>query len=539
MRLTATAIAAERNPQQNLKTQRKRLNIRMLPFHPRHIRGLFPGVLLFIMLTLIACAPRSALKKPAGHPDAIRQFRESVEQILQDSLLRQTRTGIEIVSLESGETLYAQNNYQLFHPASNMKLLTTATALKMLGPNYKFKTVLYADTASFADSTITGNLYLKGFGNPELSVENLRSLVRALILHGISGINGNLVCDESYMDDFYWGSGWMWDDVSSEDFASISALTVNNNCVTVLVDPGNKVGDSLIVHLDPPTRYVKIVNNGVTVDSLDTLQQKMFKVERKWRPPENTIVVEGGLPVEASEQTFVIDVLGPALYTGTLFRELLQQEGIDFKGQVLKGMMPDTAIVLAEHYSPSLTMVVFNTNKISDNLSAELLLKTLGAEVKGPPGSAEKGISVIHQFLNRIGIDSTTYELADGSGVSRYNVITPHLIVELLKALHEAFGIRAEFTASLPIAGVDGTLRRRMKGTAAEGLLHAKTGTLRGVSSLSGYTATADGEAVAFSIMMEHFVGSASGIRSIQDRIGELISSFSRNGRGQPPGLSR
>ena len=510
------------------------MNIRMLPYHPRRIRLLLLRFNLIILITLIACAPRPALKKPAGHLDAIRQFQKNVAQILQDSLLRQTRTGIEINSLESGETFYAQNNYQLFHPASNMKLLTTATALKLLGPNYKFKTILYTDTSSLADSTITGNLYLKGFGNPALSVENLHSLVQTLILHGISNINGNLVCDESYMDDFYWGSGWMWDDVSSEDFASISALTVNNNCVTVVVKPGNTVGDSLIVHLNPPTQYVKIVNRGVTTDSLDTLRQKMFKVERKWRPPENTIVVEGGMPLGALEQTFVIDVLDPALYTGTLFSELLHQEGIHFNGQVLKGSVPDTARVIAEHYSPPLTMVVFNTNKVSNNLSAELLLKTLGAEVKGPPGTATKGISVIHQFLNSIGIDSTTYELADGSGVSRYNVITPHLIVRLLKAMHEDFGIQAEFKASLPIAGIDGTLRRRMKGSAAEGLLHAKTGTLRGVSSLSGYTATADGEVVAFSIMMEHFVGSASGIRSIQDRIGELISSFSRNDRKQP-----
>jgi D-alanyl-D-alanine carboxypeptidase/D-alanyl-D-alanine-endopeptidase (penicillin-binding protein 4) len=274
---------------------------------------------------------------------------------------------------------------------------------------------------------------------------------------------------------------------------------------------------------------MKIVNKGVTIDSLDTLQQKAFKAERRWRPAaENTIVVQGGRTIGASERTFVIDVVDAALYTGTLFSELLQEANITFEGQVLKGSVPDTSIVLAENFSPPLTMTIMNTNKISDNLSAELLLKTIGAEVKGVPGTAEKGISVIKKFLNEIGVDSTTYEIVDGSGVSRYNVITPNLIVKLLKAMNADFGIQAEFKTSLPIAGVDGTLQNRMKNSAAESKLRAKTGSLRGVSSLAGYTTTADGELVAFSMIMEHFVVSTSKIRGIQDRIGNLLSSFSR-----------
>jgi PBP4 family serine-type D-alanyl-D-alanine carboxypeptidase len=274
---------------------------------------------------------------------------------------------------------------------------------------------------------------------------------------------------------------------------------------------------------------MKIVNMGVTIDSLDTLRQKEFKVESKWKPAENTMVLEEGMVIGDSERIFVIDVIDAALYAGTLFSELLRQGDINFKGQVLKNSVPDTTIVLAEHFSPPLTMAVINTNKISDNLSAELLLKTLGAEIKGPPGTAKKGISVIHQFLDKIGIDSTTYELADGSGVSRYNVITPALIIELLTAMHKDFQIQAEFKTSLPIAGIDGTLKSRMRNSAAESKLRAKTGSLRGVSALSGYTTTTDNELLAFSIIMEHFVVQTSKIRKIQDRIGDLISSFSRN----------
>jgi D-alanyl-D-alanine carboxypeptidase/D-alanyl-D-alanine-endopeptidase (penicillin-binding protein 4) len=498
-------------------------------FHVQAIKYAFPKVAVLALMVFFACASPGSLKKPEKHPDAILNLRQGLERILQDSLLQQTRTGIEIVSLESGETLYAQNNHQLFHPASNMKLLTTAAALKQLGPDFKFKTALYADTSSVSGSVITGNLYLKGFGNPDLSSEDLRSMVQKLTSRGISAISGNLICDDTYMDDLYWGSGWMWDDVSAWYWAPICALSVNDNCVEVIVKPGSRVGDSLVVQLEPPTRYMKIVNMGVTIDSLDTLQQKPFKVERKWKPAENTIVVEGGMAIGDSERTFVIDVIDAALYAATLFSELLRQEDINFKGQVLKNSVPDTTIVLAEHFSPPLTMAVINTNKISDNLSAELLLKTLGAEIKGPPGTAKKGISVIHQFLDKIGIDSTTYELADGSGVSRYNVITPALIIELLTAMHKDFQIQAEFKTSLPIAGIDGTLKSRMRNSAAESKLRAKTGSLRGVSALSGYTTTTDNELLAFSIIMEHFVVQTSKIRKIQDRIGDLISSFSRN----------
>jgi D-alanyl-D-alanine carboxypeptidase/D-alanyl-D-alanine-endopeptidase (penicillin-binding protein 4) len=504
------------------------LKIAKHSFHTKAIRLIFPKVAIFTLLVFIACSSSGSLRKPEEQKNIIFNLQKNIRQLLQDSLLQETRTGIKIISLETGETLYAQNSQQLFHPASNMKLLTTSTALKRLGPDFKFKTVLYADTASITDSTVSGNLYLKGFGDPDLSTDDLCWIAQKLKSKGIIHITGDLICDDTYMDDLYWGSGWMWDDVSDWYWAPICALTVDDNCVEVTVKPGKKVGESLIVQLEPPTKYMKIVNMGLTVDSLDTVQQKAFKVQRKWRPAENTIVIEGGMVVGQSDRSFVIDVVEAGLYTGTLLKEIFQKEEISLDGQVRKGIAPDTNMVLVNHLSKPLSIVVYNTNKISDNLSAELLMKTVGAEMKGPPGTAEKGISVIHQFLEEIGVDSTTYDLADGSGVSRYNVITPDLIIDLLKAMNKDFKIQAEFKTSLPIAGVDGTLQSRMKDSAAEGKLRAKTGSLRGVSALSGYTTSADNELLAFSIIMEHFVVQTSKIRKIQDRIGNLISSFSR-----------
>lgn len=484
--------------------------------------------LSLLVLSSLSCSASPRLRKEGAATNPVARLRAQIQEALQDSALAQTRTGIKVVSLKSGEVLFERDSRLLFHPASNMKLLTTATALEKLGPNFRFKTLLLADSLATGDSLIVGNLYLKGFGNPDLSTSDLRWMVQKLWQTGIRKISGDLVCDESYFDDLYLGSGWMWDDASDEDFSPISGLAVNHNCVTVVVRPGTAPGDSLSVQLQPPTSFVRIENLGVTVDSTDTTRLKAFRVERKWQQHENTVVVDGGLTPQSEPEEFVIEIENPALYTGTLFAELLAAQGIRFAGRISPGVAPDSLNALVEHRSPPLSVLILHTNKESDNLYAEMLLKTLGAQVRGLPGTAEKGIAVINAFLDSVGIDTTTYELADGSGVSRYNVVSPEHIIELLRVMNADFRVQAEFKASLPIAGVDGTLKERMQDTAAAGKLRAKTGSLRGVSTLSGYTTTAEGEPLAFSLMMEHFVGSTSKIRQIQDRIGALLSSFRR-----------
>jgi D-alanyl-D-alanine carboxypeptidase/D-alanyl-D-alanine-endopeptidase (penicillin-binding protein 4) len=481
---------------------------------------------LLLLVFGLACAAPTKLNKASQK--SIEKLRYQIDAILQDSTLHQTRTGIKVVSLTTGEVLYAKDSQLLFHPASNMKLLTTAAALSKLGPDFRFKTILYADTSSFADSTIFGNLYLKGFANPSLTTQDLWWMVRQLKEMGVTKITGDLICDQSYLDDLYYGAGWMWDDASDRDFAPIGALSVNHNSVTIKVQPASEIGDSLIVQLDPPTSYMKIANYGVTVDSTDTTRLKAFKVERKWRERENTVVVEGGLTPQTKQEEFVIEVVEPALYLGTLLAEIMASEHIEFSGNILKEVIPSACVELVKHSSPPLSTLIIHTNKETSNLYAELILKTLGAEIRGNPGTAEKGLSVIKLFFHEFGVDTTSFELADGSGVSRYNVIAPDQIIELLKAVHKDFRVQAEFKASLPIAGVDGTLKNRMKNTPAAGKLRAKTGTLRGVSTLSGYTTTADGEPLAFSMMMEHFVVPTSKIREIQDRIGAVISGFHR-----------
>ena len=482
-----------------------------------------------LFLTVAFCLSCSSQKSLTSIDDVSmtpEKLGRHIDKILSDSLLDQSNVGIKVISLESGNTLYAKNEGRLFHPASNMKLLTTALALKRLGPNFRFKT----DLVTAADVALTENMsadiYLRGFGDADLLTEDLQEMVDAVVAKGIRQIDGNLVCDDSYMDDLFWGKGWMWDDASAWYWAPISALSVNDNCVTVTIKPGARKGAALQVAMEPATSYMKIINNGRTVGRYDSLARDSFKVLRRWKKPENIIDIEGGMWSGSREREYIIDVIDAPLYVGTLMKELLVESGVKLNGEVILGQAPDSSKALAVHHSEPMSASVNNTNKESDNLSAELLLKAVAAEYREQPASAADGISELYKLYDEWGVDSTSYYLADGSGVSRYNVITPDMLCILLREMHSDFKIQAEFKASLPIAGVDGTLEDRMKGTPAEGKLRAKTGSLRGVSTLSGYTTGFNGEELAFAIMIEHFVGSTSKIRKVQDKIGALLSIY-------------
>jgi len=492
------------------------------------------GLLLFAfccLLFLSACSSSNQLKiSPAGGARSLAELRLRIEQILNDPVLAHAMAGIKIVSLRSGEVFYERSADVLAHPASNQKLLTAATALSLLGPAYVFRTSVACDSAQKIESIIAGDLYLIGRGNPDLTEQDLFGLAQNLAQMGIKEIRGNLVCDDFYFDDLRWGNGWMWDDDPSDLFSRFSALTVNDNAVIVRATPSDSLGRPARVQITPPTDHVVLVNKSVTVkrkSQIDSLKLSPLLITRNWQQNENTILVDGALAQNESPQEETLNVLYPEIYYGKLFRDALRTAGITAQGNVIRGETPAKIKILVEHRGPMMPILI-NLNKISDNLTAELLLKTIGAEKLGRPGTAAKGLRAMRQFFNSAGVDTNAVYSADGSGVSHYNLITPANLVNLLTAMWKNFSIRNEFITTLPIAGVDGSLVGRMKGTAAAGVLHAKTGTISAVSTLSGYTTTADGEELAFSFMMQHFLASGRAVRSIQDRLGAELSGFRR-----------
>ncbi|MBI3003866.1 MAG: D-alanyl-D-alanine carboxypeptidase/D-alanyl-D-alanine-endopeptidase [Ignavibacteriales bacterium] len=475
----------------------------------------------FLFSLLIGCAGVQTISPPT---DPLERLKYDIDLILADSIFIPARTSIKVSSLESGEVMYERDSKMLMRPASNMKLLTSAAALQILGKDFQFRTSVFVDS-TVIDAVLYGNIYLKGFGNPDLTTADLDTLANRIKQMGIAGITGDVIGDVSYFDDEYWGNGWMWDDEPYADEMFISPLSVNDNCVLVKVEPGYFAGDSTKVTVEPATNHVLLVNFAKTV--ADTVMQPL-KITRLFKERANIIVVDGQILAGSTPREEQLSVWKPELYATELFKESLQKTGIRVRGKPKIGAVEPLAREAAFHVQPMDSMVV-NLNKSSDNLAAENTLKTIAAVTRGIPGKSQNGVYEVNEFLASFGIDTTSFLMVDGSGVSHYNLLTTEMIVQLLAGMYQRYDLFSLFFDSLPIAGVDGTLRGRMKATSAEGNLRAKTGTISGVSSLSGYVRTRDGEMFAFSMMMQNFIGSSRYYRQAQDEIGILLARFSRH----------
>lgn len=477
--------------------------------------------LLFLFL------PGCAMFKPGGRPsDPLEALRHDIALILSDSIFVPSQASVKVVSLDTKEVLFEHNSRLLMRPASNMKLLTSSSALGILGLQHQFRTVVSAEVNE-ENRSVCGKLYLKGFGDPDLTPADLDSLAAQVEQQGLKAVCHSIVADVSYHDDLYWGYGWNWDDEPYSYAAFISPLSVNDNCIDITVTPAEIAGKPVLVAVSPQTSYVTIQNTATTTN--DSAKHPL-RVTRLYRERLNNIVVEGELKRGDGPVRRRLSVWKPELFAATLFQEALQRRGIFVAGRPQVGTTSASARELAS-LSRNIVPVLTNLNKISDNLSAELFLKTISAEVDQAPGSSEGGVVAVHRFLSTLGIDTTKYQLADGSGLSFYNLVTAEMIIQLLQGMTSKQEIFPTFYESLPIAGVDGTLRSRMRQTPAQGNLRAKTGTINGVSTLSGYVTTLDGEKLVFSMAMQNFTWPTRLYTRAQDRIGALLAGFSRQGR--------
>ncbi len=440
-------------------------------------------------------------------------IKESIDALLPDSLFPPSNIGIKVLSLRTGETLYELNPDHLFNPASNQKLFTAATALVTLGPTYSFTTEVSYDTS------LTPTIFIRGSGDPIMSVLDLDSLCLQIASVVPKRPFWRLVGDVSLFDDIFLGSGWSWDDESSTYSMGISPLTVNANSIEVLLENNNGV---LKLSTEPETNYMALFADVAIVDSVT----ERVKIDRQWMKRTNRVVAQGQIGHGDTLVTAEVSVYQPELFFMTLVAERLRQRNL-LIDTIMIDTVQENTIPLAV-LSRGIDTVITFMNKVSDNLSAENILKTIAAEKLGKPGSAARGAAIVRTFLQSIGVDTNKIIVADGSGLSRYNLTSANTIVSLLRAINANADCFDEFYRSLPIAGIDGTLDNRMKGTKAEGNLRAKTGTLSGASALSGFVHTADGEPLAFSILTQHYPAGAKAYRKVQDAIGVFLSSLRR-----------
>jgi D-alanyl-D-alanine carboxypeptidase/D-alanyl-D-alanine-endopeptidase (penicillin-binding protein 4) len=475
-----------------------------------------------------------------------------IDRLIDEGEFRDARWGVFVMSLKDGRVLYARNAERAFAPASNLKLYTTAAALDLLGADYRWHTSVYAEAAPDKSGTIAGDLILYGRGAPDLSSNKERDeskssldrLADELYERGVRRVHGGIVGDESYFSGDPLGDGWLWNDVQWYFGAEVSALSINDNEISVAVTPSAKPGEAASIKLKPETAYAHVLND---TNTMERGQPATIGITRGLS--DNEVRVWGDFPAGGRAINARLSVHRPALWAATLFRDALKRRGISVEGEARMvdareksegaRVDPESAVELASLSGKTLGEIVRLTNKESINLNAELILRTLGKE-RGRTASAtdpkrartrgddEAGTAVIRQWLGQRGIPVDALALHDGSGLSRLNLVTPEATVRLLTSMAQSPSAGV-FRDSLPVAGRDGTLRFRLRST-AQGHIAAKTGTLTYINSLSGYAETDDGELLAFSIICNDETNAESSTRVV-DAIAALLASYGESGR--------
>jgi serine-type D-Ala-D-Ala carboxypeptidase/endopeptidase (penicillin-binding protein 4) len=442
-----------------------------------------------------------------------------------DPVMQGALAGVSIRSAITGNIIYDHLGDLRLRPASNLKLMTAAAALSVLGENYTFSTSLFTD-GQVVGNIIFGNLFLKGKGDPTLLKKDFDNFAEQLIQMGVTVIQGDLIGDDTWYDDVRLSVDLPWSDEHTYYGAQISALTASPNkdfdagSVIVEVQPSKKVGQHALISITPNNDYMKIVNNTKTVKS-----DGRNNIDIVREHGTNTINIVGTIPVKSAKITDWIAVSNPTCYALDLFKQSLEEQGIVINGKVRRGTVPNKASLLSTHQSMPLSSLLVPFMKLSNNVHAETLIKEMG-RVKTGEGSWDKGLEVLQSELLNFGVNTETLLIRDGSGISHLNLVPANEISKLLFTVQKKPWYNT-FLHSLPVGGekeklVGGTLRHRMDHPMFKGKIKAKTGTLTSVSSLSGYVETRSGEELIFSILLNNLIDEEKG-KELEDRLVEIL----------------
>jgi len=468
-----------------------------LPYHieMKNIRTIILTLLLTLPLTVVSMDLDS--------------LTERIDRIIYEELPEGTDIALMVYDLSNDTTLYAYREKIMCRPASVQKVITSVTALSSLGPDYKFKTTLKTQGTIGQDSVLTGNLYLVGGLDPSLNEHELRSMVSDLKKAGVNRIDGTIYADVSIMDTMYWATGWCWDDAPASFQPYISPLMVHQGFVGIEVIPTVK-GQAPKVNIYPENNHIRVVNNAITQDN----DLGPLSITRDWMHNDNTIIVEGNCK---RRQSTDLSVVGSADFTFALFRQYLDEAGISY-GKYDFGRCPVVGreISVVSHDLPS---IVKEALKESNNLFAEAMFLQTG-RIQYPREIRFKDASkFLQDFVTRkFGVFSSSFNIVDGSGLSMYDMCSPQFMVDMLSLIYRDNDLYKIMYKSLPISGVDGTLKSRLSNKTTLNKVHAKTGSVTGSCTLAGYIHTADGRDLAFCIMNEGAIKMAPS-RSVQDKI--------------------
>ncbi len=446
-------------------------------------------------------------------------FSENIYGLIPKEARNDGKLGVVVMSLKTDQKILEYNPDRLFIPASNQKVITSVSALSLLGTDYRFKTEFYSGGGA-SNGVLYGGLYIKGYGEPSLTTEHLRLIAEEFKRRGIREIKGGIIVDDSYFDGVRYGKGWKEEWKGDFYSPAISALTLNQNTFEIRVYP-SKPGRIPTVELEPRGTNINIINKATT-------SYRKGGITAKWYEEGKTIVLRGNISPRTSLYSIKTTVGNPALYTGSVFKRTLEEAGIKVSGLVATGEVPNWASAFYTHFSDPLYLIVTEYNKNSINIIGENLIKTLGAEFKKAPGSWEKGAQVISEFLRKTVGVKDPFTIVDGSGLSPLNQVSPKVITEILRYAYKNRFIAPHFLTSLPIAGVDGTLKHRFSTSEVRGRILAKTGYLNNVRALSGYVFTKGGDVLVFSILANGLGWKAKEFQN--DLLSQLVECCGANG---------
>jgi D-alanyl-D-alanine carboxypeptidase/D-alanyl-D-alanine-endopeptidase (penicillin-binding protein 4) len=443
-----------------------------------------------------------------------------LQKIIDGSKISHPHLGIYVAAAmgqpaTNSKAIFELNSEQKFIPASITKLVTSAMVLEKLPPGTKLKTDLLSD-ASIENGTLKGNLYLRGGGDPSFVSETMWVLVNSFLRTQVKIIEGDIVVDDTLFDPTRFDSSRQDVRVDRAYDAPTGAMSFNWNSVNIFVRPSSKSGEPAAVFADPENDYVQLKNEVKTVGSGGS---SSVSVEREGRTGSegDLVIVKGKIPVGAKEVVVYKNITRPDLWSGFNLRQFLHQRGIEVHGKIRSGTTPAAATVLADVESKSIEHILSDMNKFSNNFVAEMLAKGAAATVQ-KPGTIAKAMDMEKDYLLNLGIKRDDFELKNPSGLTRDNRLTAHALWKVLADLQKNFEVQPEMMSSLPISGIDGTLKKRMKGTIAEREVRAKTGFLTGVVSLAGYASRKDGRVIPF-VMMYNGSDDEGSVRALFDRL--------------------
>lgn len=439
----------------------------------------------------------------------LEEVRKKIDQIICEQLPSGTDVAVMVYDLTDDTTLYAYRENIMCRPASVQKVITSIVALHSLGADYTFETSLRTQGQIGPDSILDGDLYLVGGIDPALSEHELRQMAADLKKAGVKQIKGTLYADISQMDSVYWGTGWCWDDSPASFQPYISPLMVHQGFIGVEVRPTVK-GKAPEVSLYPANRFIKVENRALTdMPSLGGLV-----ITRDWVNNDNTILVSGNSRRREAKD---LSIVGSADFTFSLFRQYLEDEGIGYD-KYGWDRCPTISVSLSQ-VSHSIVPIMKEALKESNNLFAEAMFLQMGRLTKPLQAGFGDASKFMDNFMARkFGFSSHQYNIVDGSGLSTYNYITPSFMIDLLKLMYDNENLFPHFYNSLPISGMDGTLKTRLNTKSTINRVRAKTGSLTGSCTLAGYLKTAGGHDIAFCIMNEGAIKTAPS-KKVQDDI--------------------